>query len=264
MPWPDNRSGGSSFARKGYAEMRIVANLKALSGIDIKNVRRDSTLPWLAGFPIVLALALLWGIPPLETILQQRYEFDLVPYHPLILSFMALTMPTIVGAIIGFLLLDQRDDGTLAALQVTPLTLRGYMLYRAAAPIVLSLLTTVVALPLTGLMTAGFGALLLYAVIAAPLGPIFALFVASIASNKVQGFAVMKISGIFSWPPMIAWFFPGPWQLAFGVIPHYWITKVVWVTEAGGNPWGYVVVALAFQFGLLLYLMRHFERVACR
>ena len=73
--------------------MRIVANLKALSGIDIKNVRRDSTLPWLAGFPIVLALALRWGIPPLETILQQRYEFDLVPYHPLILSFIALAMP---------------------------------------------------------------------------------------------------------------------------------------------------------------------------
>ncbi len=100
--------------------------------------------------------------------------------------------------------------------------------------------------------------------IAAPLSPIFALFVASIAANKVQGFAVMKMSGVFSWAPMFAWFFPVPWQFVFGVIPHYWIAKVVWVTEARGNPWAYVAVALGFQFGLLLYLMRRFERVACR
>jgi fluoroquinolone transport system permease protein len=46
------------------------------------------------------------------------------------MSFLVVVMPALVGMVIGFLLLDQRDDQTLAALQVTPLTLNGYLIYR--------------------------------------------------------------------------------------------------------------------------------------
>jgi len=242
--------------------MRALPALRTLGGIDVKNVRRDPMLVWLATFSIVMALALRWGVPVLGSVLQRRFDFDLVPYHPLILSAVTLTMPALVGAIIGFLLLDQRDDGTLAALQVTPLTLRGYLAYRAAAPMAASILVTAVAMPLTGLMTAGPVALVLDAAIAAPMGPIFALFLASFATNKVQGFALMKASGVASWPAILAWFVPPPWQLALGVVPHYWIAKVVWVTEAGGAPWSFAAAALAFQLALLLWLLRRFDRVA--
>jgi fluoroquinolone transport system permease protein len=242
--------------------MRVLSALNALAGIDVKSVRRDPMLVWLATFSLALALILRWGVPALASVFARRFEFDLVPYYPLILSSVTLTMPAIVGAIIGFLLLDQRDDGTLAALQVTPLTLRGYLAWRAAAPMALSILMTAVAMPLTGLMTAGPGALALEAVIAAPMGPIFALFMASFATNKVQGFALMKGSGVVSWPALLAWFVPFPWQLALGVVPHYWIAKVVWVAEAGGSPWPFAGAATAFQLALLTYLLRRFERVA--
>ena len=142
--------------------------------------------------------------------------------------------------------------------------MRGYLFYRAAAPMLVSLVVTAVALPLTGLMTAGFGAVILDSVVAAPLGPIFALFVASLAANKVQGFAVMKGSGVLTWPALLAWFVPMPWQVALGVVPHYWIAKVVWVTEAGNNPFWFALIALLFQFGLLVYFLRLFDRVSMR
>ena len=48
------------------------------------------------------------------------------------------------------------------------------------------------------------------------------------------------------------------------MVPHYWIVKVVWETEAGGDPWPYAAVALLFQLGLLAYLLRRFDRVARR
>ena len=221
-------------------------------------------LAWLTAFALTMALLMRWGVPPLTQLLQRQYTFDLVPYYPLLLGFVALTMPAMVGAIIGFLLLDQRDDGTLSALQVTPLTLRGYLVYRVGAPMLASVMLTGAALPLTGLMTAGWGTVILDAFIAAPLASILALFTASVAANKVQGFAVMKGSGVLAWPALFAWFVDMPWQMALGVVPHYWIAKVVWVTEAGGNPWPFVGVAVAFQFGLLVYLLRRFDKVVTR
>lgn len=245
--------------------MHTLTKLRALGGIDLRNVRRDPMLALLAVFPLFIAVVYRWGVPALTTALQNRFGFDLVPYYSLLLSFVVMTMPGMVGAIIGFLLLDQRDDQTITALQVTPLTLRGYLFYRAAAPMAVSLIMTVVTLPLTGIMAAGFVALVVYALVAAPFAPIFALFTASFASNKVQGFAIMKASGVLSWPAVIAWFLPIPWQLTMGVVPHYWIAKVVWVSEAGErNMWLFVLVAAIYQLGLLWVLLRRFERVMQR
>lgn len=245
--------------------MQARAAVGALGRIDLRNVRRDPMLMWLAAFTLSLALGVRWGVPPLTEMLQGRFDFALAPYYPLLLSFVAGTLPTMVGAVIGFLLLDQKDDGTLTALQVTPLTHRGYLLYRAVVPMVLSFGLTLLALPLTGLLTAGIADLILISATPAPLAPLFAFFVASFAANKVQGFAIMKASGVVSWPALLAWFLPMPWQLAMGVVPNYWILKTVWAAELGeAGVWVYAGVALAFQGVLMWVLMRRFDRVMRR
>jgi fluoroquinolone transport system permease protein len=58
----------------------------------------------------------------------------------------------VYGAIIGFLVLDQRDDHTITALQVTPLTLSGYLGYRVAVPTLLGVLVTLFIIPVSGLV----------------------------------------------------------------------------------------------------------------
>jgi fluoroquinolone transport system permease protein len=241
-----------------------IASFSALCSADFKYLRRDPMLAWLTVFPLAIALAMRWGVPPLSELLVERYSFDLLPYYPLILSFLLLTMPTIVGAIIGFMLLDARDDGTLTAVQVTPLTLRGYMFFRAMVPMLLSLIMTAASLEISGLMQGNALLLLLYSLVAAPLGPLFALFIASIARNKVQGFAIMKASGVISWPAIIAWFISMPWQLAFGLVPHYWMAKVVWQGELGQATGVYAAIAIIYQLVLLAYFLRRFDRVVTR
>jgi len=241
------------------------AAVGALGRIDLGNVRRDPMLMWLTAFALTIALAVRWGVPPLTEMLQGRFDFDLTPYYPLLLSFVAGATPGMVGAVIGFLLLDQKDDGTIIALQVTPLTHRGYLLYRALTPILLSFALTLLALPLTGLMTAGGVDLVLISATSAPMAPLFAFFVASFAANKVQGFAIMKGSGVLSWPALFAWFLPMPWQLTMGFVPHYWILKTVWAAESGeAGAWLYATAALAFQALLMLVLLRRFDHVMRR
>ncbi|MFQ5527112.1 MAG: hypothetical protein ACE5GX_12730 [Thermoanaerobaculia bacterium] len=249
--------------------MRAAQAVRGLTPIDAKSVARDSMLRWLFVLPLLIAVLMRWGVPAVAARLHEQAGFALEPYYPLIASFMTLIAPMLVGIVIGFLLLDQRDDGTLAALRVTPVSLDGFLAYRIAAPMVLGVALTMVVVPLTGLVSMRPWALFLCAIAAAPAGPLYALFLAGFASNKVQGFALMKAAGVFNWPPVIAYFLPLGWQLVMGVVPTYWPAKLFWVLEAGSagevawTGWlPYLLVGLVYQGVLVWLLLRRFEKVA--
>lgn len=245
--------------------MRAVGVIRALGPIDLKSVRRDSLLRWMFFLPPLLGLAFRYGVPPVATWLSERFAIDLVPYHPLLASVLVMTTPMLYGTVIGFLLLDQKDDRTLTALQVTPLTTGGYLAYRLGVPMLLTVLMTFVAAKLSGIVTIGLGSQLMVALAAAPLAPLFALFLATFARNKVQGFALMKAAGAINWPPMIAYFVHSEWQWAFGLAPTYWSAKLYWELESGGS-WGWLIflVGIAYPGLLIAWLLRRFDRAIHR
>ena len=242
-----------------------IAVIRALGLIDVKSVVRDSMLRWLVGVPIVFALAFRWGVPALRVWLGERYGFDLGPYYPLLTSFLVMMVPTLLGSVVGFLLLDQRDDRTLTALQVTPLTVAGYLAYRTAVPMLVSVPVMMASVAIADLVSIGAGPMLAAAVQAAPAAPLYALFVAAFATNKVQGFALMKGVGVLTWPPVLAWFVSSPWQVAFGIDPLYWPLKVFWMLEADEpRVWLYFIVGLAYQSLLVAILLVRFKSVISR
>jgi fluoroquinolone transport system permease protein len=70
-------------------------------------------------------------------------------------------------------------------------TADDHLAYRLAAPMLISLAMTLIALPLAGLVSLSFLEVLLVAVAAAPLAPLSALFLGAYAANKVEGFALL-------------------------------------------------------------------------
>jgi fluoroquinolone transport system permease protein len=243
--------------------MNAINALKALGPIDARSVHRDSLLRWMIILPLLFALGVRWFFPLIFVRLGLLFEFDLMPYYPAIMSTLLLMLiPVLAGTVIGFLLLDQRDDQTLTALQVTPMSLATYLIYRFTVPLLLSMLITLIAFPLAGVARLSFPSLLLVIVAAAPQAPLFALFLAAFAQNKVQGFALTKASGILLWPPLIAYFVQSNWQFAFGLVPTYWPAKLLWTLAAGeANAWLYLVVGLVYQSLLMVVLMARFNRV---
>lgn len=236
--------------------------LEGLVPIDLKMVGRDSLLRWMVALPLALALLARWGTPPLFEWLQQQYQFDASRYNPLLLSWLLLATPSLYGAVIGFLILDERDDQTLKALQITPLTLKGYLMYRIAGPLVLGFLMSMAILPISGLVEMGFKEMLLASVAASPLAAVYTLFLAAFANNKVQGFALMKAAGVLAWPPIFAYFIDSPWQLSFGVVPTYWPAKLLWVLIAGGkDAWAYLIAGLTLQAFVIRVLLSRFQKV---
>jgi fluoroquinolone transport system permease protein len=241
--------------------MKAARIVRSLGPIDLKSVRRDSMLRWMVFVPVMAALALRFGAPALAGFVVMQYGFDLSVYYPLIMSFIAVAMPMIYGALIGFLVLDQRDDNTITALQVTPLTLGGYLGYRVALPTLLGVLVTLFMVPVSGLVQMPVLHLLLVACAGAPFAALTALFLAAFAENKVQGFALMKGGGVIFLPVVLAYFMESAWQMVFGLIPLYWPVKLFWVLEAGQPlAWVYFTVALVYQGVMIWLLLKRFIR----
>ena len=246
--------------------MKATKVIKSLGPIDLRNIMRDSTLSWMVFLPILLAMLLRWGLPALTIRLLVEYDLDLTVYYPVFLSFFIVILcPVLFGVLIGFLLLDEKDDQTLTALQVTPLSLNGYIAYRVAVPMALSFVLMFVIFPLANLGDLNVSALALTALASAPMAPMFALYLASFATNKVQGFALMKLSGFVLMLPIISYFVTSGWQYAFALVPTYWPMKVYWIMQAGeGGVVPFFIGAILYQSLIVVLLARRLNKVMSR
>lgn len=246
--------------------MRITRVFSALGPIDVASIWRDPLLRYMAVAPVFIALLVRLVVGALTESLMLGTGFDLTPYYPAIMSYFIVVMtPFLYGVVIGFLLLDEKDAGTLTALQVTPLPMAGYVAYRLTVPTLLSTLMILVAIPITGLSSMGLHLSLLTAMSVALLAPAFALFLSAFAANKVQGFALLKGLGAILLVPAVGFFVGDPLQLLFGLLPTYWPLKAYWLLEEGGPGfWPYLLIGLAYQVALLVFLLRQFSKATHR
>lgn len=236
------------------------AMFRALISADSRLVWRDPLLGWMLVLPIGLALLLRPLIPRVQEGLLAGTGFDLAPYHSLVMGGYLMNAPGMVGMVIGFLFLDERDARTLTALRTTPLSMRQYLAYRVALPLLLGTASTLIGYPLTGLTPLALSALLPIAVVAGFSAPILALVLAVAAPNKVAGFAVVKVMNAVNLLPVVAYFVPRPLQFVAGIFPTYWPMRALW-SAAAGEPYGaYLLVGTVISGLALLLAVLLFDR----
>jgi fluoroquinolone transport system permease protein len=227
---------------------------------DSRVLWRDPLLGWVLALPIGLALLLRPLIPRVQEALLEGARFDLAPYYPLVMGGFVMTAPGMVGMVIGFLLLDERDARTLTALRTTPLSMRQYLAYRIALPLVLGTASTLVGYPVTGLTPLPLTSLLSIVVVASLSAPLLAFIHALAAPNKVAGFAVVKVLNAVNLLPIVAYFVPRPAQYAAGLFPTYWPMRALWSAAGGETFGGYLVLGSVASVVALVLAVRLFDR----
>ena len=232
---------------------------RALAAADARVLLRDPLLGWVFLLPIGLALLLRVLIPAIGSALAPS-GFRLEPYHPLIMSGCLMTAQGIVGMVVGFLLLDERDGRTLSALRVTPLSMRAYLAYRVAGPLVAGTAATLVGYPLVGLTPLDMPVLMPIAAVAALSAPTLALLLPIAAPNKVAGFAVVKVMNVVSLLPVVAYFMPTPIQFVAGILPTFWPMRALWAAAEGGPHLLYVMVGTVVAAIVIAVAAAIFER----
>jgi fluoroquinolone transport system permease protein len=241
--------------------MQTLTLLRTLTAADSKGISRDPLLRIMALAPILLAIAVRFGLPPAIQLLDTQMGIASSVVVTQLAGYILLVLPPMLcGMLVGFLLLDQRDERSLQALRVTPLPLAHYLAYRLSMPFVLGIITSAAALLIGGVVTQPFWMILAITWAAAPFAPLTALALSTLAANKVQGLALQKLLSLPLLLPVLGNLLPAPWNLAALVAPTYWPAALLWQLQAGSHPdWVFWGLALLYQgalIGLLLRLRR--------
>ncbi len=235
--------------------MNVIAKLFVR---DVKTIWRDSFVIWGVVTPFLMAL-----IVRLVVFLVERNSFPgaLSSLYPVLIATTLFLMPQMaLGTAGGFMILEDKDQGVLTALNVTPLRVSVYLSYKLTFLTLLSAMTVTLSIPLCGLLPFK-PVMILVALCSALLVPFTALFISAFAGNKVEGLAMMKASGFFMMAPVASFFFSSGWQYAFGILPTYWTLKA-FEFSAESDPLivPYLMIGFAFTGLFILGMARIFSR----
>ena len=236
--------------------------VRSLVLADLKNWLRDPLLVYIGLAPILLGTVARFLVPFAEDSLGGLV--DLAAYRPEVAAALFLFGPSIIGFAVGFLILEDREQGTVVALSLTPLGERGYLAYRVIVTTALSVAAAAVVVPLSGLVAASLPWLLASSLVAGLYGPVTALLLSGLAANSVEGIAFSKFLGFLVMIPVgLIAVVPTPWQHLAGFFPAYWPAVVlVWGERGAGSQ----SVAVALGVGILVQsvalalLVRQFHR----
>ncbi len=234
--------------------------------VDARLVARDRFLVWMMVFILGLSVIFRFAVPVAADALRATFGFDLETYYPLLASFVVMTFGApLIGMIMGFVLVEAREDNTLKALMVSPLSFNWYLVYKAVTPILFGFILAPSVALIVGVGLPSLGALIPICVVASIMAGITALVIAALSDNKVQAFVVLKMWGANGWIPLAAYFVPEPWQYVAGVFPHYWVFKAYWLAVEGRPFWIPVLGVGAISMSLVLWLLgKRFQVVARR
>ena len=203
-------------------------NMNSVLRFEPKSLWRDPLLPWIFGAVMVMPWLLRFGFPVIDEALVEQLGFSLAQHSQLIASLLPLVNPLLVGTIFGLLLLDQKDEGSLSGIQVTPIGLTGYLKQKLAVPMILTAFFNLVGLPASGLADLTWHSWLLGSTATLTLAPLTALVMVVFAENKVQGLAITKAIGAILMLPLAAYFLPPIWQWGFAIFPTFLPTRLLW------------------------------------
>jgi fluoroquinolone transport system permease protein len=205
---------------------------------DGRRLARDRFLIGTSLYILAIMLVMRWVIPAATAWTVDRWGFDLTPYHPLIVSHLIVQLaPFTIGLIGGFLLLENREERTVHALLVSPISLGQYLLVVGAAMVAGSTLLTVAEGLLIGVALPPWPALVITGAVGALMAPVIAMAIGALADNKTEAFAYLKIGGLAPLIATGAWFLAEPLQWVAGVYPAYWAAKAYWLAESGDAAW---------------------------
>ncbi len=227
---------------------------------DWLQIRRDPVLVMTALLPLLMALVVKFAVPAAGDWLWRTAHFDLMPHLPFVTSIALLMTPLTAGMLAGFLLLDERDQGIIVCLSITPLRKKGYFLYRIGMPAFIAFVLSNMLLILVDMEPAMIVSVLPTTVLACLSTPITALLMAVLAGNKVEGVAVSKAASALMIGPVAGYVLEGGWSYAAGIVPQFWFSKAFVSVSEGDPAWLTLALGYVLHGGLLLVLYRAFIR----
>jgi len=195
---------------------------------DIKNIVRDPMQTLVAIAPLIIIVFLRIALPIAREKIFDFFQYDILTDYPMIVVFFSMLIPMMVGLVIGFVILDERDESMITYFAVTPLSKSGYLFFRVVIPSVFSFVFSLVFyFSFYDIYSFHLVAIVLASILLSMQAPVFSLLMASFATNKVEGLAVGKLLGMVLLPPIAYYILNSSWGLLFLAVPQTWVVEIV-------------------------------------
>ncbi|WP_105616233.1 ABC transporter permease [Vallitalea okinawensis] len=162
-----------------------------------------------------------------------------------------ITAIVLSGMFIGLSIIEDKEQRTLAALNVTPMSKSEYIIGKSSLGLILSIINTILVLWIFNLMNINILQVILLAITSYSLALVFGFFMGVTSSNQTEGIATAKIFlFIISISIIGALLLPNNFQFFLYWSPYYWSFKGLMdvVTEVAS--WTEVVIYSCIILGL--------------
>ncbi len=247
---------------------------------EFKNIIREKMTLIMLVYPLFMIVLGSFVIP----ILINNYGTDASGQELaslIIIIVFANIAPFVTAAMLGFNLLDHRDENTLDTIRVTPLSLRGYVIFKTIYSYIISVNASFWSIQGVKLLSGdnytfngvnlwelfSLSDIFLYALVAALFTPVFAMVLAAFSKNKIEGFAFMKTAGMLTLVPalIVLETMQDYKQYILGILPSFWPTKGLLVSadllDHAHNIsfWMYMLIGVIYSCFLIVVSYRYFE-----
>lgn len=193
----------------------------------IKQIYMDAMLLLICLAPILYILLFRYGLPFAENYFREYFNLSYIlsPYYLVFDLLLAVLTPTMFSYASAMVILGEIDDGITNYMYVTPVGKEGYIISRLIIPMILSLLIAIITLSVFSLTSISLVKAIILCIMSSLLGYIMCMIVITMSTNKVEGLAVMKLSGLLLMGIPAPFFINGNIQYLASILPSFWFAK---------------------------------------
>ncbi|MDF2948747.1 MAG: ABC-type transport system, multidrug-familypermease [Sedimentibacter sp.] len=193
----------------------------------IKQIYNDAMIFMICLAPILYILLFRYGLPLAEEISIEYIDLKVIlsPYYLVFDLFLAVLTPTMFSYASAMVILGEIDDGITNYFAITPVGKEGYLISRLIFPLLFSLVITIIAISIFSITKILLRETIIISIMSTMLGYIMCMIVIAMSTNKVEGLAVMKLSGLLLIGILAPFFIKGNIQYMVSFLPSLWLSK---------------------------------------
>lgn len=193
---------------------------------DLKMILRDPIMALLFFVPLMIGIIFKLLIHFLLPVILGYISFSR-PLEPYLLSMTLLMTPYMLGVVMGFRMLDDKDGHITDLVLVTPYGRRGYLVNRILFISLFTFLYTLINYHILNLVDLNMFTLLYISILLSVFAASIGLLFYKIAGDKIIGLTYAKLLN-FVIVFVFADFIKAEWFIYVAVIfPTFWVTKLI-------------------------------------
>lgn len=218
---------------------------------DFKQLIREPMMFILFLAPILITIIIKILYVFLLPHIQSMLSFDIYTYKPYILSLVLLFSPMMLGVVMGFMMLDDKDAKIIELMSITPLGRSGYLINRLSFVLLPTIIYTFLNYYIMQIYIINLYALIYLSINLSFLSVTIGIVFASLATDKIKGLTYAKglnIILIFAFGDL----FKGIWMKNLSsAFPTYWVTSIIINQNSAVS---YIILGIINIFWMLLFI----------